>query len=528
MADAIECFGPFALDRDRRQLRLRDQPLFVTDRHLDVLLALTRKPGVIISKRHLIETAWRGAGVTPNSVYRAIKDLRETLGVMPDGGAYIETHNGRGFRFAAPITRVPSPAAATSPPDLPAGAVNPAVPPASPAPLPGEPERDGVGVSLIERLLAPHLASMTGRSALESFSAPAIARARAEYERLVIEQPNEPRYRVGLATACMMLYEATRADDPPDLAALSLAETQARMACRKAPECADAWAVLAHAIHRQKKYQPATGTSADDEDVAAAREAIRLEPEEWRHRLLLAFVSGGRERLIAALSAARKHPGLLIASWFIASVYVARVALVPAREELQRACDALDAQQGASTAFGAIGLHLLLGLVMGADDELDGADARLAREIESAPGNHLFARESTANGWYARGALAWRAGHRERAIAALKQALVILPSHFLARVVLAAITGDGSPELLARIEAGQLTIGPTEAALVHAVILSLQGRHEEAAGVCERALQQQRTGPGALWLIAVEPILNIAARPHVWARVIARLQQLSA
>lgn len=53
MAAAIDRFGPFTLDRDRRRLTANGRQLILSDRHFDVLLALTSQPGVVLSKEHL-------------------------------------------------------------------------------------------------------------------------------------------------------------------------------------------------------------------------------------------------------------------------------------------------------------------------------------------------------------------------------------------------------------------------------------------------------------------------------------------
>ena len=105
-------FGPFEIDvRGKRLLRQREG-LAISARHFDLLLALVANAGDVLSKDRLIEIAWRDVAVTDNSLEQAISNLRKTLESQPPD-QYIRTEPRRGYRFAAPVTRV-----ATRPPPI--------------------------------------------------------------------------------------------------------------------------------------------------------------------------------------------------------------------------------------------------------------------------------------------------------------------------------------------------------------------------------------------------------------------------
>src|SRR4029453_4713574 len=82
--------------------------------------------------------------------------------------------------------------------------------------------------------------------------------------------------------------------------------------------------------------------------------------------------------------------------------------------------------------FKAVGLHLLHGLVLAARGDEDGALEEFRRELEFERAGQLYARECAANTWYAIGAIHLRAGRREDADPAFREALNRVPGHPLA------------------------------------------------------------------------------------------------
>jgi tetratricopeptide (TPR) repeat protein len=227
-----------------------------------------------------------------------------------------------------------------------------------------------------------------------------------------------------------------------------------------------------------------------------------------------------------------------MAHWLAATVFVAREAFDAALEHLNAGCNSQDAQHSNGDRFTAVGLHLLRGLVLAARGDVDAARIAFARELEFENSGHIFARECAAQSWYAIGALHLRSHELDDAAAAFKKALQLNPAHSLAAVA------SGKSELQSEKSEGlrQVRLKPdttftdpvrlkpdttlTEP-VVCAAVLSLQGRHSEAARVCEESLLQQDGEPSAGWILPVEPVLNVHAHRDAWSHTLAALRQRS-
>jgi DNA-binding winged helix-turn-helix (wHTH) protein/Tfp pilus assembly protein PilF len=464
-------FGPFQLDSSRRRLLRGGDPVLLSDRHLEILLRLATNPGRIISKDDLIAAAWQDVAVADNSIEQAISSLRKTLGSQADGAPYIETLTRRGYRFTAAVER-------------------------------GKPRESDVS---LDALLAPYRAFVEGRAALETLDGVAVTRARAAFGQALSAEPEYPAAHVGMANACALGFEATRVDPAPDVDALRQAVHHAREACRLDPSSGEAWSTLAFVLHR-------SGSTA--EAIAAARKAVTLDAGNWHHYLRLAFVSWGEERLRAAHRVLTLCPGLALAYWFAATVFVARQAFDAAFDELRAGCRSQDAQRTETGRFKAVGLHLLYGLVLAARDREKEALEEFTRELEFEGDGQLYARECCANTWYAIGAVHLRNGGRDEAHAAFREALNRVPGHPLA----AAACGAKS----------QIAVATNvDVAMVEAAALVLQGKHDDAAGLCGEALVRAEPGPAG-WILPVEPLLNPSHHTDAWARTLAILRDRAA
>lgn len=106
-------FGPFCLSTHERLLLRDGVPVDVGGRALDLLFALLRQPGRVLSKRELIKEVWPDAVVEEGSLRFHMTSLRRLLGEGVDGARYIATQVGVGYAFVAQVTRQrPSPAPA--------------------------------------------------------------------------------------------------------------------------------------------------------------------------------------------------------------------------------------------------------------------------------------------------------------------------------------------------------------------------------------------------------------------------------
>jgi DNA-binding winged helix-turn-helix (wHTH) protein len=471
-------FGDIVVDADARRLTKGGELLSLPDRHLGVLLALLARRGSIVSKDSLIEAVWEDVAVTDNSLEQAVSALRRALGTAPDGTPYIQTVPRQGYRFAGSVTTTASRATDAT----------------------------------LDELLAPHRAWIEGRAALETLERVQIVRARAVFEGVLARASEHAPAHIGLANACVMQFEMTRADEQPDVAALELAARHSKEACRLAPDYGEAWATLGFVLDRTGRHLDA---------LAASRRAVTLEPDNWRHYFRLAYVGWGEERLRAAHRTLTLLPGFALAHWLIATVHVARQAF----DEAERALDVGIASQSRDAAgqakFSAVALHWLRGLLHFAREERTAALAAFERELATEGGGHLYGRECCANTWYAIGALQWHQGDRAAATAAFRQAVTRVERHPLARLGLAAVS--------AAEEASIVVAAPSsvDAAVGRAVGLVLAGKPIEAATVVEQALTAAPAG-NAGWLLPVEPLLHVSAQSAIWAPVLARLRTRAA
>ena len=101
----IFLFGPFRLDPLQRRIERDGSPLQLSGRAFDILLALVRQAGNVVSKTDLIATTWPDANVEENSLRVHIAALRKALGDGKGGVRYLSTISGQGYCFVAAVSR---------------------------------------------------------------------------------------------------------------------------------------------------------------------------------------------------------------------------------------------------------------------------------------------------------------------------------------------------------------------------------------------------------------------------------------
>jgi DNA-binding winged helix-turn-helix (wHTH) protein len=490
-------FGSFEVDPARRRVTCAGDPVAVPDRHFDILLHLLSHAGQIVAKDDLLRAGWKDVAVGDNSLEQAISGLRRLLGPH-----YIETAPRLGYRFGAIVER----RAAR--------------------------ENDDA----LEALLAPHRAFVEGRAALETFDTNEIGRARIVFEGALAVIPEHASAHIGLANACVMQFEATRANPTPDVAALAVAVDHAREACRLDPQSGEAWSTLGFVLDR-------AGSSRADA-IAASKRAAALEPDNWRHQFRLASVAWGEERLRAAHRTLTLLPDFPLAHWFAATVHVARQALGEAERELAAGL----AAEGAQQRFRSVALHWLLGLIHLARHDAVRADEEFDRELASVSSGHLYGPETASNTWYAIGALRLRQDRLDEARVAFGRAIehVRHPMAQLGITVIDSARSPGSIQAATRppldvsgslpdLSASPPDVSPgreeesgrIESTFVRAARCALAGAHAQAATLMDQALEHAPAG-NAAWLLPVEPLLRVAEHADTWARPLARLRNRAA
>lgn len=124
-------FGPFRLDGARRLLLRAGEPVPLTPKAVEILLALVENSGRVVGKDEILQRIWPDTVVEENNLTVNMSALRKALGDSPAERRYIVTVPGQGYRFVADLKP-------------PAGAIDPAKPgkPAAPADAsPAEPSR---------------------------------------------------------------------------------------------------------------------------------------------------------------------------------------------------------------------------------------------------------------------------------------------------------------------------------------------------------------------------------------------------
>ena len=102
----IFAFGPFELVVDRRDLLLRGEPVQMGPRAFDLLLALVRRQGELVTKDYLLTEIWAGAVVEENNLHVQVSALRRVLGQGGEDTRYLQNIPNRGYIFIAPVQRL--------------------------------------------------------------------------------------------------------------------------------------------------------------------------------------------------------------------------------------------------------------------------------------------------------------------------------------------------------------------------------------------------------------------------------------
>ncbi|MEX2105906.1 MAG: response regulator transcription factor [Solirubrobacterales bacterium] len=97
--EAIES-GELTIDFDRRMVTLRDEEVRVTYVEFEILGALARSPGRVLTRETLLEHVWGDSEYRdPRTVDVHIRHLREKLEQEPKQPEFLFTVRGVGYRF---------------------------------------------------------------------------------------------------------------------------------------------------------------------------------------------------------------------------------------------------------------------------------------------------------------------------------------------------------------------------------------------------------------------------------------------
>ena len=96
-------FGAFRLDTAEKVLFLRDQPVALTPKAVEILVVLVERHGHVVTKEELLRTVWPDTFVEENNLAQNISILRRVLGEGRGDPQFIETVPKRGYRFIGPV-----------------------------------------------------------------------------------------------------------------------------------------------------------------------------------------------------------------------------------------------------------------------------------------------------------------------------------------------------------------------------------------------------------------------------------------
>lgn len=104
-------FENLQLDSEKQVLWFDGQPVKLHLKEIELLSALTERPGEVLTKQELLDRVWADSFVEESNLSRHIYRLRKTFGALGVSSGLIETVPRRGYRFTGSITEL-------EPPDL--------------------------------------------------------------------------------------------------------------------------------------------------------------------------------------------------------------------------------------------------------------------------------------------------------------------------------------------------------------------------------------------------------------------------
>jgi DNA-binding response OmpR family regulator len=95
-------FGDLRIDVASREVFIADDPITLTRTEFDVLAALSARPGVVFSRRQLLDAVWAESWVGSDHLVDVhIGHLRRKLGDDPAAPRYVITVRGVGYRMGS-------------------------------------------------------------------------------------------------------------------------------------------------------------------------------------------------------------------------------------------------------------------------------------------------------------------------------------------------------------------------------------------------------------------------------------------
>jgi DNA-binding winged helix-turn-helix (wHTH) protein/Tfp pilus assembly protein PilF len=362
--------------------------------------------------------------------------------------------------------------------------------------------------------LEAYRAVVEGWLKVETLDVRQLPAAIADFERAVAIDPKYAVAYTGLASAELASYESTRSDNHPARELLDRAAAHARRAIELDERLAEAHGSLAMIL---------VGAWDTPGAIRAARRAVALEPDNWRHLFRLGHATWGDERLRAGAATLALYPDFAFSYFQTAMVHVARGHLGEAERVLQHGTAVQDRQIARGERYPALGLHWLLGLVRLAQDDIEEALDEFERERARAQPHRLYGREYSMYALLGRGSALFRSGRHAEAAAAFRDALALYPEHPLALIGAALSTGGSFAAAEAAI-AGMRASKPVQAGIAKGALLAARGDPAGSAAALDAVLAAAPPG-FAGWQIPVLPMFREVTETTAIKAVLDRLAE---
>ena len=357
---------------------------------------------------------------------------------------------------------------------------------------------------------------------IESLDTDRVPDAIADFSRAIARDPRYATAFAGLASAELVAYEMTRMAPLPDSASLASGIDHARHAVALDPALGEAHATLSFLLVSAGELSEAR---------AAARAAVDLEPQSWRHQYRLGHALWGEARLHAFERALEIYPQFAFATFEMAMVHVARGHLGEADSLVRRGVIEQDRQMRAGDRFPSIGFHWLLGALESARGRHAHAISEFNQELEAADRRRLYGPEFGAIALVARGQAELAVGHPADAITSFHEArqhIEDFPRAWLGEAVALAETGNALGAEHARRKARQAhdryerSGRLPDALLVAACAAAVEGNYASTLARLDQLLGLSPPSHVG-WTIPIEPFFRPLHGLPGFATVLARL-----
>lgn len=102
VASGAEIYGDLAIDRDALTVTRAGQEVVLTPTELRMLLELSRSPGVVMSRQHLLQAVWEHDFLGDSRIVDAcVQRLRAKIEPNPAQPVHVRTVRTFGYRFQA-------------------------------------------------------------------------------------------------------------------------------------------------------------------------------------------------------------------------------------------------------------------------------------------------------------------------------------------------------------------------------------------------------------------------------------------